>query len=61
MAVTSHGVAVESKTTRRDAGKRRFSGELIRSSRKAGGKEMEGRRSGVQLTGGEDFYWAMLI
>jgi hypothetical protein len=25
------------------------------------GVAVEGRRSGVQLTGGEDFYWAMLI
>ena len=41
MAVASHGVAVESKTTRRDAGKRRFSGELICSSRRVEGEARE--------------------
>jgi hypothetical protein len=40
--------------TRRKAGKRRFTGELIGSSRRVEGKSGGGHRSGVQLTDGED-------
>jgi hypothetical protein len=49
----SHGVAVESKAMRRKAGRRWFTGELIRSSRKAEGAAMVSHRSypeGVAFT-----------
>jgi hypothetical protein len=41
--------------TRRKTRERRFTGELIGSSRRVEGKHGGGHRSGVQLTGGEDF------